>query len=176
MFTKMGKFYTKTRRKLKKKCLVEFSSLLVNTLCLDCFPVCCQLILYISNDYVAIISKAISLSNIFRNADLSFTWFSSALSEGLNVIFHQKWSESHVTGTWLWSSPVTLAVLLNSKCDFDCTYIAWGNHLGSLSYRQLVSMSCGMQLFHLALHPPWSVDHLPNIEIHCLSEHIGGVP
>jgi hypothetical protein len=36
------------------------------------------------------------------------------------------------------------------------TYIAWGNHLGSLSYRQLVSMSCGMQLFHLALHPPWS--------------------
>ena len=34
------------------------------------------------------------------------------------------------------------------------TYIAWGNHLGSLSYRQLVSMSCGMQLFHLALHPP----------------------
>jgi hypothetical protein len=36
------------------------------------------------------------------------------------------------------------------------TYIAWGNHLGTLSYRQLVSMSCGMQLFHLALHPPWS--------------------
>ena len=35
------------------------------------------------------------------------------------------------------------------------TYIAWGNHLGSLSYRQLVSMSCGMQLFHLVLHPPW---------------------
>jgi hypothetical protein len=25
MFTKMGKFYTKTRRKLKKICLVEFS-------------------------------------------------------------------------------------------------------------------------------------------------------
>ena len=46
---------------------------LVNTLCLYSFPVCCQLILYISN--VAIISKAISLSNIFRNA---FTWFSSA--------------------------------------------------------------------------------------------------
>ena len=34
------------------------------------------------------------------------------------------------------------------------TSIAWGNHLGSLSYRQLVSMSCGMQLFHLVLHPP----------------------
>ena len=48
-----------------------FSPRLVNTLCLDSFPVCCQLILYISN--VAIISKAISLSNIFRNADLSFT-------------------------------------------------------------------------------------------------------
>ena len=47
-----------------------------STLCLDSFPVCCQLILYISN--VVIISKAISLSNIFRNADLSFTWFSSA--------------------------------------------------------------------------------------------------
>ena len=45
------------------------------------------------------------------------------------------------------------------------TYIAWGNHLGSLSYRQLVSMSCGMQLCHLVLHPPWSIDHLPNIEI-----------
>ena len=30
----------------------------------------------------------------------------------MNVIFHQKWSESHVTGTWLWSSPVTLAALL----------------------------------------------------------------
>ena len=30
----------------------------------------------------------------------------------MNVIFLQKWSESHVTGTWLWSSPVTLAVLL----------------------------------------------------------------
>jgi hypothetical protein len=55
------------------------------------------------------------------------------------------------------------------------TYIAWGNHLGSLSYWQLVSMSCGMQLCHLVLHPPWSIDHLPNIEIHCLSEHIGGV-
>ena len=45
------------------------------------------------------------------------------------------------------------------------TSIAWGNHLGSLSYQQLVSMSCGMQLFHLVLHPPWSIDHLPNIEI-----------
>ena len=56
------------------------------------------------------------------------------------------------------------------------TSIAWGNHLGSLSYRQLVSMSYGMQLCHLVLHPPWSIDHLPNIEIHCLSEHIGGVP
>ena len=44
---------------------------LVNTLCLDSFLVYCQLIFYISN--VAIISKAISLSNIFRNADLSFT-------------------------------------------------------------------------------------------------------
>jgi hypothetical protein len=52
------------------------------------------------------------------------------------------------------------------------TFISWGNHLGSLSYRQLVSMSCGMQLFHLVLHPPWSIDHLPNIKIHCLSEHI----
>jgi hypothetical protein len=38
------------------------------------------------------------------------------------------------------------------------TSIAWGNHLGSLSYRQLVSMSCGMQLFHLVLHPPSSID------------------
>jgi hypothetical protein len=55
------------------------------------------------------------------------------------------------------------------------TSIAWGNHLGSLSYRQLVSMSCGMQLCHLVLHPPWSIYHLPNIEIHCLSENIGGV-
>jgi hypothetical protein len=54
------------------------------------------------------------------------------------------------------------------------TSISWGNHLGSLSYRQLVSM-CGMQLFHLVLHPPWSIDHLPNIEIHCLSEHISSV-
>ena len=43
---------------------------LVNTLCLDSFLVCCQLIFYISN--VAIISKAISLSNIFRNADFKF--------------------------------------------------------------------------------------------------------
>ena len=38
-----------------------------NALCLDSFLVCCQLILYISN--VAIISKPVSLSNIFRNAD-----------------------------------------------------------------------------------------------------------
>ena len=38
------------------------------------------------------------------------------------------------------------------------TSIARGNHLGSLSYRQLVSMSCGMQLCHLVLHPPWSID------------------
>ena len=53
--------------------------------------------------------------------------------------------------------------------------IAWGNHLGSLSYRQLVSMSCGMQLFHLVLHPPWSIDHFQNNEIHCLSENISGV-
>jgi hypothetical protein len=55
------------------------------------------------------------------------------------------------------------------------TSIAWGNHIGSLSYRQLVSMTCGMQLFHLVLHPSWSIDHLPNIAMHCLSEHIGGV-
>jgi len=34
------------------------------------------------------------------------------LTDGLKVIFHQKWSESHVTGTWLWSSSVTLAFLL----------------------------------------------------------------
>ena len=40
---------------------------LFNTLCLDSFPVFCQLILYISN--VEIISKTISLSNIFRNAE-----------------------------------------------------------------------------------------------------------
>ena len=39
------------------------------------------------------------------------------------------------------------------------TYIAWGNHLWSFSYRQLVSMSCGMQSFHLVLHPPRSIDH-----------------
>jgi hypothetical protein len=55
------------------------------------------------------------------------------------------------------------------------TSIAWGNHLGSLSYRQLVSMFCVMQLFHLVLHPPWSIDHFQNIEIHCLSENISGV-
>jgi hypothetical protein len=41
------------------------------------------------------------------------------------------------------------------------TYIACRNHLGSLSYRQLVSMPCGMQLCHLVLHPPWSIDHFP---------------
>ena len=33
----------------------------------------------------------------------------------MNVIFHQKWSESHVTGAWHWSSPVTLAVLLKRR-------------------------------------------------------------
>ena len=43
------------------------------------------------------------------------------------------------------------------------TFIAWGNHLGSLAYRQLVSMSCGMKLCHLVLHPPWSIDLLPAI-------------
>jgi hypothetical protein len=32
------------------------------------------------------------------------------LMSSINVIFHQKWSESHVTGTWLWNSPVTLAI------------------------------------------------------------------
>jgi hypothetical protein len=30
-------------------------------------------------------------------------------------------------------------------------------YIRSLSYRQLVSMSCGMQLFHLVLHPHWSI-------------------
>ena len=65
--------------------------------------------------------------------------------------------------------------LIKTTWWLSVTSIAWGNHLGSLSYQQLVSVSCGMQLFHLVLHPPWSMDHLPNIDIHCLSEHIGGV-
>jgi hypothetical protein len=173
------------------------------------------------------------------------------LTEGLNVIFHQKWRESHVTlfldGTllrhWLpdWVNGGQIRFYLRIYCYNKCvhlksikiygiclwinrnllhhfsfylysaqtsnvatwsglnfktnvevvlfksenliktkwwlsvTSIACGNHLGSLSYRQLVSMSCGMQLCHLVLHPPWSIDHLPNIEIHCLSEHIGGI-
>jgi hypothetical protein len=42
----------------------------------------------------------------------------------LNVIFHQKWSESHVTGTWLWSSPVTLAVLLESGRSCTCGLVS----------------------------------------------------
>jgi hypothetical protein len=51
--------------------------------------------------------------------------------------------------------------LIKTIWRLSVTYIARGNHLGSLSYRQLVSMSCEMQLFHLVLvlHPPWSIDH-----------------
>ena len=51
--------------------------------------------------------------------------------------------------------------LIKTIWRLSVTYIAGGNHLGSLSYRQLLSMSCEMQLFHLVLvlHPPWSIDH-----------------
>jgi hypothetical protein len=52
--------YTDYMGVLGEKCSPKWASL-------DSFPVCCQLFLCISN--VAIISKAISLSNIFRNAD-----------------------------------------------------------------------------------------------------------
>jgi hypothetical protein len=62
---------------------------LVNTLCLDSFPVCCQLILYISN--VAIISKTISLSNIFRNADLSKLKIICLVEFSFRNDFHSGW-------------------------------------------------------------------------------------
>jgi hypothetical protein len=85
------------------------------------------------------------------------TWSGLNFKTNVEVVLF-KWENLIITIWWLF-----------------VTSIAWGNHLGSLSYRPLVSMSCGMQLFHLALHPRWSIDHLPNIKIHCLSEHIGGV-
>ena len=40
----------------------------------------------------------------------------------MNVIFHQKWSDSHVTRNWLWSSPVTMAFLL-------IRFVIWRNDL-----------------------------------------------
>ena len=50
------------------------------------------------------------------------------------------------------------ANLIKTKWWLSVRYIAWGNHLGSVSYRQLVSVSCEMQLFHLVQHPPRSID------------------
>jgi hypothetical protein len=61
-------------------------------------------------------SEMVEYDFYFMEYDFCPVWsrvlISTHCSEGLNVIFHQKWSESHVTRTWLWSSPVTLAVLL----------------------------------------------------------------
>jgi hypothetical protein len=63
---------------------------------------------------LAIFIVLISMLHVYGNlySHVLFIVNRRILSEGLNVIFHQKWSESHVTGTWLWSSPVKLAVLL----------------------------------------------------------------